>query len=89
MGKLLAGPNWFLEVRIRKHFPCHFHVIGKDFEAQVDVETLEIIVGDMPRAVEKDVRAWAEKNRQTMVAEWNRCNPAHQYTLRAQEDSND
>lgn len=32
---------------------------------------------------------WAEANRQTMVAEWNRCNPAHQYSLKAQEDSND
>jgi len=88
MGKLLTGSNWFLEVRIREHFPCHFHVIGKDFEAQVDVETLEIIVGEMPRAVEREVMMWAQANRHTMVAEWNRCNPAHQYSLKAQEDSN-
>ncbi len=89
MGKLLTGSNWFLEVRIREHFPCHFHVVGKDFEAQVDVETLEIIVGDMPRATAKEVRKWAGKNRSTLVAEWNKCNPARQYALMAKEEPNE
>ncbi|WP_042442533.1 DUF4160 domain-containing protein [Azospirillum sp. B510] len=89
MGKLLTGSNWFLEVRIREHFPCHFHVIGKDFEAQIDVETLEPIVGTMPRAVAKEVRKWAEENRQTVVAEWNKCNPARHYTLKTKEEPNE
>ena len=86
MGKLMRGPNWFVEVRGNEHFPCHFHVIGSDFQAQVDVETLRTIVGTMPRAVAKAVVDWAEKNRTTVVTEWNRLNPDLSYTLKTKEN---
>lgn len=85
MGKLLRGTNWYLEVRGKEHFPCHFHVIGPDFQAQIDVETLEPIVGDLPRAVAKEVAEWAGKNRQAIVAEWNRNNPDLPYTLKQKD----
>lgn len=85
MGKLLRGANWFLEVRGKEHFPCHFHVIGPDFAAQIDVETLLPMVGAMPRAVETEVKVWAEKNRSAIVAEWNKNNPDRLYALKHQE----
>ena len=85
MGKLLAGSNWFLAVRIREHFPVHFHVTGPDFAAMVDAETLKIIEGDMPRAVAREVMEWAQANRAVVIAEWSRCNPDLQYTSKAKE----
>lgn len=75
MGKLLRGTNWYLEVRGREHHPAHFHVIGPDFAAQVDMRTLAIIEGDMPRAVKQTALEWADANRERLIAEWNRMNP--------------
>lgn len=75
MGKLLRVGNWYLEVRGRDHNPPHVHVIGPDFAAQVDIKTLAVIEGGMPRAIAKLALTWAEANRERLIAEWNRLNP--------------
>ncbi len=85
MGKLLTGSNWFLTVRTREHYPCHFHVIGPDFQAQVDTVTLEVMEGTMPRAIQREALNWANANREVIVAEWNLCNPDRYFTLEPKE----
>ncbi|WP_207458974.1 DUF4160 domain-containing protein [Azospirillum sp. SYSU D00513] len=75
MGKLLRRTNWYLEVRGREHYPAHFHVVGPDFAALVDMKTLAVIEGGMPRVIGKEALEWAAANGERLVAEWNRMNP--------------
>lgn len=41
------------------HPPPHFHVRYGEFEATVDIETLEIIEGELPTRAFHLVREWA------------------------------
>ena len=45
----------FLGIIIRmfynEHNPPHFHAIYNEFEAEIDINTLEIIAGDFPKRV--------------------------------------
>lgn len=56
------------------HLPPHFHVVSPDFQGVIEIETLAVIKGHVPKAVLRDVLAWARQNRPLLVAEWNRCN---------------
>jgi hypothetical protein len=41
----------------REHAPPHFHALYAEFEVEIDIRTLEVIKGNLPR------RALASKNR--------------------------
>ena len=34
----------------REHAPPHFHVLYAEYEAQIDIRTLEVIVGHLPKS---------------------------------------
>lgn len=75
MGKLFQFGSITIRVWGSDHRPPHFHVVGPDDEAMVEIETLDIIAGSIPRSVRKAVMDWARSNREAIVAEWNRQNP--------------
>ncbi len=61
-------------VRGNDHNPPHFHVVGPDVAAQVEIETLKVLRGSLPKKA-LWVLEWAAENRPALYAEWNRRNP--------------
>ncbi len=75
MGKLATIGKATIRVFGNDHLPPHFHVKGTDFEALVSIETFEVIAGDLPTAIRKEVQTWAAANKDRLVSEWNAWNP--------------
>ena len=75
MGKLVQIGNIVIRVYANDHLPPHFHVVTPDADALVEIETLEILRGKLPRRAETEALTWAKANKATIVAEWNRTNP--------------
>jgi uncharacterized protein DUF4160 len=51
----------------RDHPPPHVHVY-QGFEALVEIETGEIIAGELPRGALPVIRAWIERRRPELLA---------------------
>ncbi|OLP44659.1 DUF4160 domain-containing protein [Rhizobium oryziradicis] len=75
MGKLVQIGNIIIRVYANDHLPPHFHIITPDADALVDIATLEILKGKLPRKAEEAALEWAAQNRKLIAAEWNRTNP--------------
>ena len=52
------------------HFPPHFHAIYGEFNALFDINTLEIIEGDLPTRARKMVEDWAKEYQQELKKMW-------------------
>ncbi len=52
------------------HVPPHFHAIYAEFEAQVNIETGEIVEGQMPRKQLRLVQAWCELHNEELMFNW-------------------
>jgi hypothetical protein len=63
-----------IEIRSRDHNPPHFHLIGPDFQALVDIRTLTVLEGTVSRKALAEAVAWAEGRRNALMAEWRRLN---------------
>lgn len=75
MGKLVQIGNLIIRVYANDHLPPHFHVITPDADALVEIATLEILRGTLPRKAAETAMAWATENKAVITAEWNRTNP--------------
>jgi hypothetical protein len=75
MGKLVQIGNIIIRVYANDHLPPHFHIITPDADALVDIASLEILKGKLPRKAEEAALEWATNNRTLIAAEWNRTNP--------------
>lgn len=75
LGRLHAIGGAEIRVFGRDHRPAHFHVLHVDGEAVIDILTLAVLRGTLPRHHRREVMDWAEQNRSRLVAEWNRLNP--------------
>lgn len=64
---------------IEDHNPPHFHAIRAEYEAQIDIRTLKVIKGKLPKTALKTVVEWAEANRDAIIAKWDECNPEKPY----------
>lgn len=63
-----------IEVRSRDHNPLHFHMIGSDFHALVDIRTLQVIEGTYTRPALAEALAWAAGRTEVLLDEWSRLN---------------
>lgn len=54
------------------HRPPHFHILGRDFKALVEIGTLAVLAGDARKA--RAALAWATANRDLLRAAWARYN---------------
>lgn len=43
-----------------EHEPPHFHVIYNEYEAEISIQTGEIIAGTLPRRISHLVKEWSE-----------------------------
>jgi hypothetical protein len=66
--------SWFYGIAIRMylndHSPPHFHAVYGEFEAQIVIETGEILNGFLPATARRLVREWAEKNQTALKRNW-------------------
>ena len=55
------------------HSPPHFHARYGEFEATIDIGTLEIIQGELPSRALNLVKEWAMINREQLREDWRLC----------------
>ena len=51
----------------RDHAPPHFHALYAEFEAQIDIRTLEVIEGYLPKRALALVLEWASDHRSELT----------------------
>ena len=52
------------------HSPPHFHAIYGDYEAVFDINSLEIIAGNIPNRAKMLIIEWTLQNRDKLVKNW-------------------
>ena len=55
------------------HAPPHFHAQYGEYEALVEIGTLDVIEGALPRRAMALVLEWAQEHRAELLEDWNRC----------------
>ena len=53
--------------------PPHFHALYSEYEAVIDIRTLEIMEGQMPRRALALVLEWAQEHRSELMENWQLC----------------
>jgi Domain of unknown function (DUF4160) len=57
-----------------EHPPPHFHLVGPDCDANIDIQTLVVTKGDAPSALLAEARAWARENQAVLLEAWRKYN---------------
>ncbi len=55
------------------HAPPHFHALYAEFEVLIDIHTLEVVRGTMPRRALALVLEWASQHRSELLEDWKLC----------------
>lgn len=55
------------------HAPPHFHAEYAEHRAVIDIRTLEVIEGKLPRRALELVLDWAELHREELMGDWELC----------------
>lgn len=55
------------------HSPPHFHALYGEFEVLINIGTLEVIKGTMPRRALALVLEWASLHRDELIEDWKLC----------------
>jgi hypothetical protein len=55
------------------HPPPHFHARYGEFEATVDIGTLDVLEGHLPRRALSLVQEWAMIHREALLEDWRLC----------------
>ena len=58
------------------HNPPHVHAIAGSHEVTLVIATGAVLIGSLPGAKLRQAQEWLELNRATVVAAWERLNPA-------------
>ena len=53
--------------------PPHFHALYAESEVLIDIRTLEILKGNMPRRALALVLEWAQEHRAELMEDWQLC----------------
>ena len=53
--------------------PPHFHALYGEYEVLINIATLDVIKGQMPRRPLALVLEWAVEHRQALVEDWALC----------------
>jgi Domain of unknown function (DUF4160) len=60
----------FIRMYLADHPPPHFHVAYQGMEAKIEIESLRVMEGRLPRRQLELVRRWAEAHRDELRANW-------------------
>lgn len=56
-----------------EHAPPHFHALYAEYEVQINIHTLEIIKGELPKRALALVLEWASEHRAELMEDWELC----------------
>ena len=59
-----------VKMYFREHGIPHFHVVFGEYNGVIDVQTLEMIEGDLPRRAQNLVLEWAQHYQNEMLEMW-------------------
>lgn len=74
MPTLFATGSFKITIYRDDHNPPHFHILSADEEAQVSIETLELLRGSIRRKTLRAALVWARDNQDVLRAQWNEFN---------------
>jgi len=55
------------------HAPPHFHALYGEFEATIDINTLSVVEGELPRRALALVGEWGMIHRTELLENWRLC----------------
>lgn len=61
----------------QKHSKPHFHAYYQGAVAIYNIETIELISGELPRRQMRFVEAWAELHQEELLKNWDRLQSGH------------
>jgi hypothetical protein len=53
-----------------EHNPPHFHAKYGEFKAEIDINSLQIIAGELPKRAKSLILEWADEHRDELVQDW-------------------
>lgn len=56
-----------------EHAPPHFHAVYGEYEALINIQTLELLQGKLPRRALMLVLDWAEMHQDELLEDWGLC----------------
>lgn len=59
-----------IKLYFKDHLPPHFHAQYNEHEVLIEIRTLEIYAGDLPKKQLKTVLEWAEENQGQLMEIW-------------------
>lgn len=63
------------DIYSREHPPPHFHAIYAEYEELIEIESLEVYAGMIPKVQHKKVLNWAKGRKEFLLANFIRLNP--------------
>lgn len=57
----------------REHAPPHFHAMYGEDEALIDIRTMEVIKGSLPKRALALTLEWAVQHREELMEDWRLC----------------
>ena len=60
------------------HAPPHFHALYAEDEVLINIQTFEIMAGQMPRRALALVLEWAQEHRSELMEDWKLCEQKQQ-----------
>lgn len=54
-----------------EHNPPHFHVVYGEYVGIIDIQTLEMLEGDLPNKALAMIKEWAEQHQNKLMKIWN------------------
>ena len=74
-SKKIKGIIIKIDIYVREHPPPHFHAIYAEYEALIEIRTLLIYAGNLPKPQRKKVIEWAETKQEFLMQNFKRLNP--------------
>lgn len=59
-----------IKMYFKEHGKAHFHALYGEFNAVFDIETMEVIEGDLPGRAERLVREWPQSYQAELLEMW-------------------
>ena len=56
------------------HNPPHFHAFIVEYEAVIEIYSLEFVKGDLPENKKRKILKWAELNKEELIEIWDDLN---------------
>lgn len=73
MPTLCAFYGILIQMFWNDHAPAHFHALYAEHEAVIDIRTLEVMEGGLPRRALAMVLEWAQEHRAELLEDWDLC----------------